>query len=274
MPALLRRVRVGAGDQDEMRRRGGAGDEPLGAGDPPGVAVALGHVRIIPGSEPPPGAGSVIAKAERTAPSMIGCSHRPAAPGCRGGRGRRYCRRRARAVEAPRGRRSSGSPPRRGRRGRRPAGPCRREPSAPAAPRGRRPSPWRAAPRAGRRRCCHARPNWRGRPRPAGSSASTKAAHREPEILDLRRQREADARALGSSPAPALLLGVVPGGQRLVVRDEAEALLRVRRDRRLRGDDVDQRRGVGERAAERRRPCRPDPRPARRGAPRARAIAA
>ena len=28
-----------------------------------------------PGSEPEPGAGSVIAKAERTCPSMIGCSH-------------------------------------------------------------------------------------------------------------------------------------------------------------------------------------------------------
>jgi hypothetical protein len=34
-------------------------------------------VRIIPaGSEPEPGAGSVIEKAERTAPSMIGCSQR------------------------------------------------------------------------------------------------------------------------------------------------------------------------------------------------------
>ena len=34
------------------------------------------RVRIMPGSEPPPGAGSVIAKAERTLPSTIGRSHR------------------------------------------------------------------------------------------------------------------------------------------------------------------------------------------------------
>ncbi len=33
------------------------------------------RVRIMPGSEPPPGAGSVIAKAERTLPSTIGRSH-------------------------------------------------------------------------------------------------------------------------------------------------------------------------------------------------------
>ena len=34
------------------------------------------RVRIIPGSEPPPGAGSVIAKDELTAPAMIGRSQR------------------------------------------------------------------------------------------------------------------------------------------------------------------------------------------------------
>src|SRR5881409_3842232 len=33
------------------------------------------RVRIMAGSEPPPGAGSVMAKAERTAPSTIGLSH-------------------------------------------------------------------------------------------------------------------------------------------------------------------------------------------------------
>ena len=33
------------------------------------------RVRIMVGSEPPPGAGSVMAKAERTLPSTIGRSH-------------------------------------------------------------------------------------------------------------------------------------------------------------------------------------------------------
>src|SRR4029453_2865245 len=33
------------------------------------------RVRIIPGSEPPPGAGSVIAKEERALPSTMGLSH-------------------------------------------------------------------------------------------------------------------------------------------------------------------------------------------------------
>src|SRR5262249_16121746 len=33
------------------------------------------RVRIMPGSEPPPGAGSVMAKEERTLPSTMGLSH-------------------------------------------------------------------------------------------------------------------------------------------------------------------------------------------------------
>ena len=39
------------------------------------VALLLGARLIMPGSEPPPGCGSVIAKAERTLPSTIGRSH-------------------------------------------------------------------------------------------------------------------------------------------------------------------------------------------------------
>ena len=40
---------------------------------PPSVFSA--RVRIMPGSEPPPGAGSVIANDERTSPATIGASH-------------------------------------------------------------------------------------------------------------------------------------------------------------------------------------------------------
>jgi hypothetical protein len=39
------------------------------------VPVFSARVLIMDGSEPPPGAGSVIAKDERTAPSTIGASH-------------------------------------------------------------------------------------------------------------------------------------------------------------------------------------------------------
>ena len=41
---------------------------------PPGTRVA--RVWIMDGSEPPPGCGSVMAKAERTAPETIGASQR------------------------------------------------------------------------------------------------------------------------------------------------------------------------------------------------------
>ena len=71
------RVRVGARDQDEVRRLAGAGDEPLAAGDAPAVALrARRWCGSSPGSEPPPGAGSVIAKARAHRPSTIGCSQR------------------------------------------------------------------------------------------------------------------------------------------------------------------------------------------------------
>ena len=51
-----------------------------------------------------------------------------------------------------------------------------------------------------------------------------------------------------SDLAAPLALGIVPRRQRLIVGHEAEALLRVRRHRVLRGDDVDQRGRVGQRA--------------------------
>ena len=45
----------GARDEDEVRGAVGAGDEPFAAGDDVFVALLLGLVRIMEGSEPPPG---------------------------------------------------------------------------------------------------------------------------------------------------------------------------------------------------------------------------
>ena len=73
----MARIVGGAGDQDEVAGLAGAGDEPFAAGDDVGVAALLGAGRrSSTGSEPPPGCGSVMAKAERTLPSTIGASQR------------------------------------------------------------------------------------------------------------------------------------------------------------------------------------------------------
>ena len=66
----LARIVRGARHEDEVRGLLGAGDEPLAAGDDVGVAAAARPGSgSSPGSEPPPGCGSVMAKAERTSPS-------------------------------------------------------------------------------------------------------------------------------------------------------------------------------------------------------------
>ena len=75
-------------EQDEVLRDARAGDEPLAAVHDPLVALRLvAVVSIIVGSEPAPGAGSVMTIDERTLPSTIGCSQRV------------FCRSRADLVE-------------------------------------------------------------------------------------------------------------------------------------------------------------------------------
>ena len=58
-----------------MRGTVGAGRKPLAAPNDITVAFFCALVLIIDGSEPPPGAGSVIVKLERTFPSTMGLSH-------------------------------------------------------------------------------------------------------------------------------------------------------------------------------------------------------
>ena len=80
-PAAL--VVGGARDDDEMRRFRRAGDEPFAAADHPFAVFLLGKVRIMAGSEPPPGAGSVMAKDDLLCPPPPAAATIPSARGCR-----------------------------------------------------------------------------------------------------------------------------------------------------------------------------------------------
>ena len=94
----LARVVGGPRHQDEMRGLLGAGDVPFAAGDHVGVAAAARPGSgSSPGSEPPPGCGSVMAKAERTSPRTIGVEPaRLLGRACRPSPAPSCCRRRAR----------------------------------------------------------------------------------------------------------------------------------------------------------------------------------